>query len=66
MTGADEAGLTIDSVFNDVDAPLRTWNLEQRVPVYAVSDIEMKPSSDIHQGPRGGISADYEQWTGRW
>ena len=50
VTGADEAGLTIDSVFNDVDAPLRVWNLEQRIPVYSVMDIEMKPSSDIHQG----------------
>ena len=57
VTGADEAGLTIDSVFNDVDAPLRTWNLEQRVPVYAVSDIEMKPSSDIHQGDLVEVSA---------
>ena len=50
VTGADEAGLTIDAVFNDVDAPLRVWNLEQRIPVYSVMDIEMKPSSDIHQG----------------
>ena len=57
VTGADEAGLTIDSVFNDVDAPLRVWNLEQRVPVYAVSDIEMKPSSDIHQGDLVEVSA---------
>jgi len=57
VTGADEAGLTIDSVFNDVDAPLRTWNLEQRVPVYAVSDIEMKPSNDIHQGDFVEVSA---------
>ena len=57
VTGADEAGLTIDSVFNDVDAPLRTWNLEQRVPVYAVSGIEMKPSNDIHQGDFVEVSA---------
>ena len=57
VTGADEAGLKIDSVFNDVDAPLRTWNLEQRVPVYAVSDIEMKPSNDIHQGDFVEVSA---------
>ena len=57
VTGADEAGLTIDSVFNDVDAPLRTWNLEQRVPVYAVSDIEIKPSNDIHQGDFVEVSA---------
>ncbi|MCH1617049.1 MAG: hypothetical protein L7R83_06005, partial [Candidatus Poseidonia sp.] len=57
VTGADEAGLTIDSVFNDVDAPLRVWNLEQRVPVYAVSDIDMKPSSDIHQGDLIEVSA---------
>ena len=50
VTGDDEAGLSIDAVFNDIDAPLRVWNLEQRVALYAISDIEMKPSSDIHQG----------------
>ena len=50
VTGDDEAGLSIDAVFNDMDAPLRVWNLEQRVAIYAISDIEMKPSSDIHQG----------------
>lgn len=50
VSGADEAGLTIDAVFNDVDAPLRVWNLEQRIPVYSLMDIEMKPASDIHQG----------------
>ena len=57
VTGGDEAGLTIDAVFNDIDAPLRVWNLEQRVPVYTVSDIDMKPSSDIHQGDLIEVSA---------
>ena len=57
VTGADEAGLTIDSIFNDIDAPLRVWNLEQRVPVYELSDIELKPSSDIHQGDLVEVSA---------
>jgi hypothetical protein len=57
VTGADEAGLSIDSIFNDIDAPLRVWNLEQRVPVYTISDIEMKPASDIHQGDLVEVSA---------
>ena len=57
VTGDDEAGLSIDAVFNDIDAPLRVWNLEQRVPLYAISDIEMKPSSDIHQGDLIEVSA---------
>ena len=50
VTGSDEAGQTIDSVFNDIDAPLRVWTLEQRVPVFSVSPVEMKPSSNIRQG----------------
>jgi hypothetical protein len=57
VTGDDEAGLSIDAVFNDIDAPLRVWNLEQRVPLYTISDIEMKPSSDIHQGDLIEVSA---------
>ena len=57
VSGSDEAGLTIDAVFNDIDAPLRVWNLEQRVPVYAISDIELKPSSDLHQGDLVDVSA---------
>ena len=57
VTGADEAGLQIDSIFNDIDAPLRVWNLEQRVPLYEISDIDMKPGSDIHQGDLVEVSA---------
>ena len=50
VTGSDEAGQTIDSVFNDIDAPLRVWTLEQRVAVFDVSTVELKPPSDIRQG----------------
>ena len=57
VTGDDESGLSIDAVFNDIDAPLRVWNLEQRIPLYTISDIEMKPSSDIHQGDLIEVSA---------
>ena len=57
VTGSDEAGMDIVSTFNDIDAPLRVWNLEQRVPVYALSDIEMKPASGIHQGDLVEVSA---------
>ena len=57
VTGTDEAGLTIDSVFNDVDAPLRVWTLEQRVPEYAISPIELKPNNDIHQGDLVEVAA---------
>ena len=57
VTGDDRAGLSIDPIFNDVDAPLRFWTLEQRVPVYQLSDIEMKPVSDIHQGDLVEVSA---------
>lgn len=57
VTGDDEAGLSIDAVYNDINAPLRVWNLEQRVPVYSISNIEMKPNSDIHQGDLIEVSA---------
>ena len=57
VTGDDEAGLSIDPIFNDVDAPLRVWTLEQRVPIYDLTEIEMKPASDIHQGDRIEVSA---------
>jgi hypothetical protein len=50
VTGADEAGQTIDSVFNDIDAPLRVWSLEQRVPEFTLSPVELKPGSEIRQG----------------
>ncbi len=57
VTGDDQAGLSIDATFNDIDAPLRVWNLEQRVALYSISDIDMKPSSDIHQGDLVEVSA---------
>ena len=50
VTGEDRAGHPIDAVFNDVDAPLRVWALEQRVPEYTMSAIALKPSDDLHQG----------------
>ncbi|MCH1541096.1 MAG: hypothetical protein L7S56_06685 [Candidatus Poseidonia sp.] len=50
VTGQDESGLQIESKFNDIDAPLRVWTLEQRVATYTISSLEMKPNSDIHQG----------------
>ena len=50
VTGSDEAGQTIDAVFNDVDAPLRVWTLEQRVPDFTLSPVELKPSSEIRKG----------------
>ena len=57
VSGNDEAGLSIDAVYNDIYAPLRVWNLEQRVPLYSISTIEMKPNSDIHQGDLIEVSA---------
>ena len=50
VTGMDAAGHPVNEVFNDIDSPLRVWALEQRVPEYAFSKVEMDPKSDIHQG----------------
>ena len=50
VTGQDRAGYDIDAVFNDRDAPLRVWALEQRIPSYTLSEVEMRPSSSLRQG----------------
>ena len=50
VTGMDAAGHPVNEVFNDIDSPLRVWSLEQRVPEYSFSKVEMDPKSDIHQG----------------
>jgi hypothetical protein len=50
VTGMDAAGLQVDEVFNDIDSPLRVWSLEQRVPIYSFTKVQMDPTSDIHQG----------------
>ncbi len=50
VTGEDEAGQTIDAIFNDIDAPLRVWALEQRVPQFTLSDVEFSPKADIRKG----------------
>ena len=50
VTGMDESGHQVNEVFNDIDSPLRVWSLEQRVPIYSFTKVEMDPKSDIHQG----------------
>lgn len=50
VTGSDVAGHPMTAVFNDIDAPLSVWVLEQRVAEYTFTDPNMKPSKDIAQG----------------
>jgi len=50
VSGQDRAGYDIDAVFNDVDAPLRVWALEQRIPSYVLSEVELRTSSSFRQG----------------
>lgn len=57
VTGEDEAGQSIDAIFNDVDAPLRVWALEQRIPMFSVSDLEFNPKSDLRKGDMVEVAA---------
>ena len=50
VTGQDVAGQAISTVFNDIDAPLSVWVLEQRVAEYSFISPTMKPSKDIAEG----------------
>ena len=50
VTGQDMAGHEIISVFNDIDAPLSVWVLEQRIAEYSFSTPEMKPGDNIAAG----------------
>ena len=49
-TGQDMAGHEINPVYNDVDAPLAVWILEQRIAEYVFSTPEMKPGDNIAAG----------------
>ncbi|MFB1004938.1 MAG: hypothetical protein QMC59_00470 [Candidatus Poseidoniaceae archaeon] len=50
VTGSDVAGHPMVPVFNDIDAPLSVWTLEQRVADYTFTNPTMKPSKDIAEG----------------
>ncbi len=50
VTGSDMAGHPVNPTFNDIDAPLSVWALEQRVAVYSFSEPDMKPNSNIVAG----------------
>ena len=50
VTGSDIAGHPVAAVFNDIDAPLSVWVLEQRVAEYSFLEPSMKPSKDIAEG----------------
>ena len=50
VTGQDMAGHEINSVFNDIDAPLAVWVLEQRIAEYSFGTPEMKPGDNIAAG----------------
>lgn len=49
-TGQDFAGHEINPVFNDIDAPLAVWVLEQRIAEYVFSLPEMKPGDNFAAG----------------
>ena len=48
VTGADKAGHEISKTFNDIDAPLSVWIIEQRIAHYSFSTPQMTPSKELH------------------
>ena len=56
VTGEDMAGHEMDPVFNDIDAPLMVWVLEQRIAEYSFSTPEMKPGDNIAAGDTVSLS----------
>ncbi len=50
ISGNDEAGHNLERSFNDIDAPLRVWPLEQRIAAFEFSSVELTPSSGIQEG----------------
>jgi len=57
ITGNDEAGHQIERSFNDIDAPLRVWPLEQRLAQFEFSSVMLTPSSNIREGDTVNIVA---------
>ena len=50
VTGYDMAGHEISTVFNDIDAPLSVWVLEQRIAEYSFTTPVIKPNKEIAAG----------------
>jgi len=56
VTGEDMAGHEINTAFNDIDAPLTVWVLEQRIAEYSFSTPEMKADDNIAAGDSVSLS----------
>ena len=56
VTGADKAGHEISKTFNDIDAPLSVWIIEQRIANYSFSTPQMTPSKDLHVNEQVDLS----------
>jgi hypothetical protein len=56
VTGADKAGHEISKTFNDIDAPLSVWIIEQRIANYSFSTPQMTPSKELHVNEQVDLS----------
>ena len=56
VTGADKAGHEISKTFNDIDAPLSVWIIEQRIAQYSFSTPQMTPSKELHVNEQVDLS----------
>ena len=48
VTGEDKAGHEISKTFNDIDAPLSVWVIEQRIAQFSFATPQMEPSKGLH------------------
>jgi hypothetical protein len=48
ITGEDKAGHEISKTFNDIDAPLSVWVIEQRIAHFSFASPQMEPSKGLH------------------
>ncbi len=58
VTGYDIAGHEISTVFNDIDAPLSVWVLEQRIAEYSFTAPVLKPNKEIAAGETVALAVE--------
>ena len=47
ITGTDKAGHEISKTFNDIDAPLSVWVIEQRIAQFSFATPQMEPNKGL-------------------
>jgi len=56
ITGEDKAGHEISKTFNDIDAPLSIWVIEQRIAEFSFATPQMEPSKGLHVNEEANLA----------